>query len=101
MNASMRVGNLVSRTVRQWLRGWPERRGALHARRPALSRDHKSHLPGGLVDHLVAEHDRSAGAARFGEPPLVSVQDQLRMIVILLRRREDLVGRGDLVWMQH
>src|SRR6266571_2280488 len=35
---------------------------ALHARGPALARADLGHLRAGLVDHLVAEHDRAAQA---------------------------------------
>ena len=68
---------------------------------PALARDDQGHLAGGLVDHLVAEHRRALGAAGLRGAPVVGVQDQLGVVVVLLRGGEDLVGGGDLVRVQH
>src|SRR5258708_6524513 len=68
---------------------------------PALARDDQGHLAGGLVDHLVAEHGRALLAAGLGGAVVVRVEDQLGVVVVLLGRREQLVGDGDLVRVQH
>src|SRR5215831_2637878 len=83
------------------LPGWLEAGGPRHARRAALRRDHQGHLARCLVDHLVAEHGRPPRAAFGRDGPVVRVKDQLRVVVVLLGRGEDLVGRGDLVRVQH
>src|SRR4051812_5601599 len=78
-----------------------ELRRALHARRPSLAGDDQRHLAAGLVDHLVAEHRGALLAARLGREVLVRVQDQLGVVVVLLRGREDLVGGLHLARVQH
>src|SRR3954469_19541650 len=75
--------------------------GALHPRGAPLARDHQGHLAGGLVDHLVAEHRGAALAAGLRGEPLVRVEDVLGVVVVLLRRAEDLVGGVDLAGVQH
>src|SRR5687768_14192471 len=56
------------------------------------------HLAGGLVDHLVAEHDRTLALALGGH--LVGVEDLPRLVELLLGGREDLVDDADLVGVQ-
>ena len=73
----------------------------VHAGRPALAGDDQGHLAAGLVDHLVAEHRRALLAAGLRRRPVVGVEDQLGVVVVLLGRRVDLVGRVDLAGVQH
>src|SRR5690606_23511606 len=70
-----------------------EGRGTRQARGPALGRDHQSHLPGRLVDHLVAEHGRSAVPGCCRGVPLVGVGSRLGPVAVVLAGTEDLVGR--------
>src|SRR3954451_5557216 len=81
--------------------GWGEGRRPLHAGGAALAGDDQGHLAAGLVDHLVAEHGRALLSPLLRGRPLVGVQDQLGVVVVLLRRRVDLVGRVDLAGVQH
>src|SRR6056297_257346 len=80
---------------------WREGLRALHASSPPLARDDQGHLPAGLVDHLVAEHRRAARPTFGRGVPLVGIQNQLRVLVIVLRWREHLVRDIDLPRMQH
>ena len=70
-------------------------------RRRGPCRDDQRHLARGLVDHLVAEHRRALRAAGLGRVVVVRVEDQLGVVVVVLRRRVDLVGDADLVRVQH
>ena len=58
-------------------------------------------LAGRLVDHLVSQHRRTLRPPGFGRAPVVGVQDQLGVVIVLLGGGEDLVRRGDLVRVQH
>src|SRR5690606_5538526 len=57
---------------------------------PALGRDDQGHLPRRLVDHLVAEH--GGAAPLHGGVVLVRLEDQLGVVVVVLRRGEHLVA---------
>ena len=61
------------------------------ARRAASGHDGPGHLVRGLVDHLVAEHDRAAGLYAGGVP--VRLDDPRRVREIVRGGREHLVGR--------
>src|SRR5579884_4338370 len=60
------------------------------------------HLAAGLVDHLVAEHDRALALTRrpVGGRLLVGVEDGPGPVELLLGGREDLVEDGDLVGVE-
>src|SRR5699024_4200206 len=73
--------------------------GAPQSGGPALAGHDQRHLAGGLVQHLVAEHDGAATV--HGGGVLVGVQDQFGVVVVLLCGRVDLVGGFHLQRMQH
>src|SRR6185295_4892869 len=81
--------------------GWVPDVCAGHVGGSAFGGDDQGHFAGGFVDHFVAEHDCSAGAAGGGGVVVVGVEDVLGVVVVLLPRRVDLVGGGDLVRVQH
>src|SRR5262249_2113811 len=73
-----------------------------HAGALAAAQELRGHLAAGLVDHLVAEHDRApalAGVA-LGRRLLVRLEEVDGVVELLLRGREHLVDDRHLVGMQ-
>src|SRR5438270_3441147 len=91
VSASLRAGTTTSITMT--LRSRAASAGPL-----AAGHDLDGDLAGGLVDHLVAEHDRTLPLALGGLP--VGVQDVPGPVELFLAGREDLVESRHLVRVQ-
>src|SRR3954447_7179549 len=93
VGASLRAGTTTSMTTSVLRLRTSTESGAL-----APGDELHRHLARGLVNHLVAEHDRTLALALGGLA--VGVEDVPRPVELLLRRAEHLVENRDLVGVQ-